>query len=208
MFVQRRTVDNRGTRCIAVHESFASKTTCVTADQKNALGTSLIYIHIYWIYWKYFKYTTIFSAERTTTITLHFLSRLGGCNLSERSCEALSSLLSSQSSSLRELDLSNNNLQDSGVKQLCAGLKSPNCTLETLRYDQVLVCYNWFVIFVNQFHAVSTTLLESEFSFIHPGLSHSGSRVRKVSCTSFSLVMSSSLPGGFWGIPRCDILFL
>ncbi|XP_077958348.1 uncharacterized protein LOC120818104 isoform X1 [Gasterosteus aculeatus] len=58
---------------------------------------------------------------------------LDRCNLSKGSCEALSSVLSSQSSSLRELDLSNNDLQDSGVKLLSAGLESPHCNLESLR---------------------------------------------------------------------------
>uniref|UniRef100_A0A4W6EZ06 NACHT domain-containing protein n=1 Tax=Lates calcarifer TaxID=8187 RepID=A0A4W6EZ06_LATCA len=59
-------------------------------------------------------------------ILYHHLFRLSGCNLSERSCEALSSVLSCQSSSLRDLDLGNNNLQDSGVKLLSVGLKSPH----------------------------------------------------------------------------------
>ncbi|KAM9361875.1 NLR family CARD domain-containing protein 3-like isoform 2-T2 [Symphorus nematophorus] len=60
---------------------------------------------------------------------------LSGCGLSERSCEALSSVLSSQSSSLRDLDLSNNDLQDSGVNILSAGVESPHCKLETLRVE-------------------------------------------------------------------------
>ncbi|XP_050924948.1 NACHT, LRR and PYD domains-containing protein 3 [Lates calcarifer] len=58
---------------------------------------------------------------------------LSGCNLSKRSWEALSSVLSSQSSSLRDLDLSHNDLQESGLKTLSVGLKSPHCSLESLR---------------------------------------------------------------------------
>ncbi|KAM6893965.1 protein NLRC3-like [Xenentodon cancila] len=58
---------------------------------------------------------------------------LSGCNLSEEVGAGLSSVLSSQSSSLTELDLSNNHLQDSGLKKLRPGLESPHCKLESLR---------------------------------------------------------------------------
>ncbi|KAK3540649.1 hypothetical protein QTP70_034466 [Hemibagrus guttatus] len=63
----------------------------------------------------------------------HFFSSLHECKLTEESCRVLSSVLSSNSSSLKKLNLSNNKLQDSGVKLLSTGLENPYCTLEILR---------------------------------------------------------------------------
>ncbi|XP_072566649.1 NLR family CARD domain-containing protein 3-like isoform X7 [Paramormyrops kingsleyae] len=58
---------------------------------------------------------------------------LNSCNLTETSCDTLALTLRSNSSPLREMDLSNNDLQDSGVKLLSARLGDSHCKLEILR---------------------------------------------------------------------------
>ncbi len=58
--------------------------------------------------------------------------RLRDCGVTDKGCAALSSVLRSNSSHLRELDLSDNNVGDAGLKMISGGLKDPRCKLEKL----------------------------------------------------------------------------
>ncbi|XP_055078312.1 NLR family CARD domain-containing protein 3-like isoform X2 [Periophthalmus magnuspinnatus] len=89
------------------------------------------------------------------------------CGLSPHSCGPLASVLSS--SSLTHLDLSHNDLQDSGVELLCSGLKSAPCRLETLRLSGCLVSQRGGAALASALSSAPSHLRELDLSYNHPG---------------------------------------
>uniref|UniRef100_A0A087Y2Q4 B30.2/SPRY domain-containing protein n=1 Tax=Poecilia formosa TaxID=48698 RepID=A0A087Y2Q4_POEFO len=94
---------------------------------------------------------------------------LSVCDLSVRSCAALSTVLRAPLSCLRELDLSNNNLQDEGVKLVAAGLKTPTCKLQILRLSGCLVTEEGCLVLAAALTFNPSHLRELDLSYNHPG---------------------------------------
>uniref|UniRef100_A0A8C2CBW7 NACHT domain-containing protein n=1 Tax=Cyprinus carpio TaxID=7962 RepID=A0A8C2CBW7_CYPCA len=96
--------------------------------------------------------------------------RLSKCYLTEKSCSDLASVLNSDSSSLKDLDLSNNNLHDSGVKLLSDGLKE-KCKLEKLRFSNCSITEEGYKALASALRSNPTHLIELDLTGNDPGLS-------------------------------------
>ncbi|XP_048859223.1 NACHT, LRR and PYD domains-containing protein 12-like isoform X2 [Brienomyrus brachyistius] len=94
---------------------------------------------------------------------------LNSCDLIDKHCEVLSSALRSNSSPLRELDLSDNDLQDSGVKLLSAGLGDLHCKLEILRLSGCRVTKEGCSSLALALKLNPSHLRELDLSYNHPG---------------------------------------
>uniref|UniRef100_A0A8C7KI63 Protein NLRC3-like n=1 Tax=Oncorhynchus kisutch TaxID=8019 RepID=A0A8C7KI63_ONCKI len=137
---------------------------------------------------------------------------LADCQLIEASCELLVSALSSNPSNLRELDMSNNDLNDSGVKLLSAGLGNPHCKLETLKLSGCGVTEEGCAALVSALRSNPNHLRELDLSDNHLGdsivqhvsprledsiwrleiLSLSGCKLTEASCEVLASALSSS----------------
>ncbi|XP_048860090.1 NACHT, LRR and PYD domains-containing protein 3-like isoform X11 [Brienomyrus brachyistius] len=94
---------------------------------------------------------------------------LNSCDLIDKHCEVLSSALRSNSSPLRELDLSDNNLKDSGVKLLSTALGDLHCKLELLRLSGCRVTEEGCSSLASALKSNPSHLRELDLSYNHPG---------------------------------------
>ncbi|XP_060717075.1 NACHT, LRR and PYD domains-containing protein 3-like isoform X1 [Tachysurus vachellii] len=92
--------------------------------------------------------------------------RLSWCNLTKKSCSFLSTVLNT----LRELDLSNNDLQDSGMKLISDGLNNEHCKLQILRLSGCLVTEEGFSLLAIALSSNSSSVLtDLDLSYNNPG---------------------------------------
>ncbi|KAK6312547.1 hypothetical protein J4Q44_G00182110, partial [Coregonus suidteri] len=118
--------------------------------------------------------------------------RLSGCLVTEEGCASLVAAMRLNPSHLRELDLSDNDLKDSGVELLSAGLGNPHCKLETLRLSGCLVTEEGCASLVSALKSNPSHLRELDLSYNHPG--DSGVRL-----------LSAGLEDPHWRLGNLDI---
>ncbi|KAL0146837.1 hypothetical protein M9458_057776, partial [Cirrhinus mrigala] len=95
---------------------------------------------------------------------------LNDCGLTDKSCSALAAVLGSDTS-LKELNMSNNNLQNSGVKLLCHGLENMKCHLEILRLSDCSITEEGYKALASALRSNPSHLIELDLTGNDPGQS-------------------------------------
>uniref|UniRef100_A0A8C1HE23 NACHT domain-containing protein n=1 Tax=Cyprinus carpio carpio TaxID=630221 RepID=A0A8C1HE23_CYPCA len=93
---------------------------------------------------------------------------LNDCGLTDKSCPALATVLGSDTN-LKELNMNNNNLQDSGVELLCTGLKNINCKLEILRLSDCSISEEGYKALSSALRSNPSHLIELDLTGNDPG---------------------------------------
>ncbi|XP_072513794.1 NACHT, LRR and PYD domains-containing protein 3-like [Salminus brasiliensis] len=124
---------------------------------------------------------------------------LSDCDLTLQSCENIASALQSANSHLRELDLSNNSLQDSGMKQLCDGLKSSQCKLEMLSLSGCKLTASSCTIIASVLSSPNSSLTKLDLSYndqLYIGMKTLSAGLKSSHCKLEMLRLSNcKLPG-------------
>ncbi|XP_058616273.1 protein NLRC5-like isoform X2 [Onychostoma macrolepis] len=109
-------------------------------------------------------------SEKRGKMSLSQKQRLNDYDLTDKSCSALATVLVSDTS-LKELNMSNNNLQDSEVKLLCTGLKNINCKLEILRLSDCSITEEGYKALSSALRSNPSHLIELDLTGNDPGQS-------------------------------------
>ncbi|XP_063062689.1 NACHT, LRR and PYD domains-containing protein 3-like [Engraulis encrasicolus] len=126
---------------------------------------------------------------------------LKGCNLREKDCSHLASILTSQSSSITKLDLSQNELLDAGMKHLRSGLKHKNSKLEILELSYCELteksCQHLASVLTSQSSRLrvlnlgNNNLLDSGVKHLCRGLRHQNCRLERMQINKCNLTEKS-----------------
>ncbi|KAL2078758.1 hypothetical protein ACEWY4_026443 [Coilia grayii] len=115
-----------------------------------------------------------------------------GCFLTEKSCAALASAARSTSCSLKELNLSGNQLHDAGVQHLSDLLKDPQCKLETLVLVKCSLTEKSYAALASAARSTSCSLKKLDLSYnqLHDaGVQHLSDLLKDPQCKLETLVL-------------------
>ncbi|KAI4895067.1 hypothetical protein NFI96_028128 [Prochilodus magdalenae] len=136
----------------------------ITVSRLGVSGLGFIFRTLY-----LFRQQQLSLENEGTVVEFRFEDGLAACNLTRKFCDTLYSALQAPNSALKELDLSNNDLEDSGVNMLSDGLKSSHCKLEKLGLSGCMVTDRGCSALASALKSNSSNLKELDLSYNHPG---------------------------------------